>query len=49
MKNFTIKKVLEANGIPHQVLVVGLQVKDIYLELKKYFYKKHSNVTWEEF
>ena len=47
MKNFTIKKVLEANGM--QVLVVGLQVKDIYLELKKYFYKKHSNVTWEEF
>ena len=21
----------------------------IYPELKKYFYKKHSNVTWEDF
>ena len=23
--------------------------RDIYPELKKYFYKEHSNVTWEEF
>ena len=22
---------------------------DIYSELKKYFYKEHSDVTWEEF
>ena len=29
--------------------VVGIQARDIYPELKKYFYKEHSNVTWEEF
>ena len=28
----------------------GIQARDIYPELKEYFYeKKHSNVTWEEF
>ena len=27
----------------------GLQARDIYPELKQYFYKEHSNVTWEGF
>ena len=35
--------------MPHQLFAAGLQGKDIYSELKKYFYKEHSNVTWEEF
>ena len=35
--------------MPHQLFAAGLQAKDIYPELKKYFYKEHSNVTWEEF
>ena len=35
--------------LPHQLLTSGLQARDIYQELKKYFYREHSNVTWEEF
>ena len=27
----------------------GLQAGDIYPELKKYFYREHSNITWKEF
>ena len=37
------------NGMPHQLFAAGLQIRDIYVGLKKYFYKVHSNVTWEEF
>ena len=37
------------NGMLHQLFAAGLQVRDIYPGLKKYFYKVHSNVTWEEF
>ena len=37
------------NGMPHQLFAAGLQIRDIYAGLKKYFYKVHSNVTWEEF
>ena len=33
----------------HQLLAAALQARDIYPELKKYFYREHSNVTWEEF
>ena len=48
--NPSIKKILVTlNGMPHQLTVAGLQGRDIYSELKKYFYKEHSNVTWEEF
>ena len=49
--NPSIKKILVTiNGMSHQLFAAGLQARDIYLELKKYFYeKKHSNVTWEEF
>ena len=28
---------------------IRLQARDIYPELKKYFQKENSNVTWEEF
>ena len=35
--------------MPHQLFAGGLQARDIYPELKKYFYREHSNVTWEEF
>ena len=35
--------------MPHQLFAAGLQATDIYPELKKYFYKENSNVTWEEF
>ena len=30
--------------MPHQPFATGLQARDIYLELKKYFYKENSNV-----
>ena len=44
--NPSIKKVLVTiNGMPHQLFAAGLQSRDIYPELKKYFYKEHSNVT----
>ena len=35
--------------MPHQLFAAGLQARDIYPELKKYFYKQHSNVTWGDF
>ena len=48
--NPSIKKILVTiNGMPHQLFSAGLQARDIYPELKKYFYKENSNVTWEEF
>ena len=48
--NPSIKKILEAfNGMPHQLFVAGLQAREIYAELKKYFYKENSDVTWENF
>ena len=34
--------------MPHQLFAAGLQARDIYPELKNYFYKENSNVTWEE-
>ena len=48
--NPSIKKILTTiNGMPHQLFAAGLQTRDIYPEIKKYFYREHSNVTWEEF
>ena len=49
--NPNIKKILvTTNGMPHQLFAAGIQARDIYRELKNYFYeKKHSNVTWKEF
>ena len=45
-----IKKVFTTiNGVPHQLFAAGLQARDIYPEIKKYFYREHSNVTWEDF
>ena len=35
------------NGISLQLYRYGLQASDIYPELKKYFYKEDSDVTWE--
>ena len=35
--------------MPHQLFVAGLEARDIYPELKKYFYREHSNVTWQVF
>ena len=53
MKNFTTqasRKVLATvNGMPHQLFSAGLQARDIYPELKKYFYKENPNVTREDF
>ena len=46
----SIKKVLiTINGMPHQLFAGGIQAGDIYPELKKYFYKENSDLTWEEF
>ena len=35
--------------MPHQLFAAGLQARDIYPEIKKYFYREHSNVAWGEF
>ena len=37
------------NGTSLQLYRHGLQARDIYPELKKYFYKENSDVTWEGF
>ena len=48
--NPSIKKILvTVNGIPHQLFRAGLQAREIYLELSKYFYKENFDVTWEDF
>ena len=48
--NSSIKKILVTlNGILHQLYAGGLKARDIYPELKKYFYKENSDVTYEEF
>ena len=50
MKNFITQASRKFfNGVPHQLFAAGLQARDIYPELKKYFQKEISNVTWEEF
>ena len=47
--NPSIKKILTTiNRMLHQLFAAGLQARDIYPELKKYFYQENSNVTWEE-
>ena len=37
------------NSMPHQLFAAGPQDRGIYPELKKYFFKEHSNVSWEAF
>ena len=37
------------NGDHHPLFKGGLGAMDIYPELKKYFHKEHSDVTWKEF
>ena len=52
MSNFnpSIKKISTTiKDMPHQLFAAGLQARDIYPKLKKYFYKENSNVTWKEF
>ena len=46
--NPSINKILIiTNGMSHQLFAAGLQARDIYQGLKTYFYREHSNVTWE--
>ena len=46
--NPSIRKILVAiKGMPHQLFAAGLQAREIYPGLSKYFYKE--NVTWENF
>ena len=46
----SIKKILVTiNVMPHQLFAAGLQAREIYPELKKYFYKEKSDVTWKYF
>ena len=41
--NSSIKKMLlTINGMPPQLFAAGLQAREIYPELKKYFYKENS-------
>ena len=48
--NPSIKKILVTiGGMPHQVFAAGLQAGQIYPELIKYFSKKISDMTWEDF
>ena len=48
--NPLIKKILTTiSGIPHQLYPGGVLSRDIFPEVKKYFYKPDSNVTWGEF
>ena len=35
--------------MPHELFAAGLQAREIYPKLKKYFYKENSDVTWEDF
>ena len=35
--------------MPHQLFAAGLQAREIYPEMKKYFYKENSDVAWEDF
>ena len=47
--NPSIKKILTTISVmPHQLFAAGLQARDIYLEIRKYFFREHSNVTCEE-
>ena len=47
--NPSIKKILATiNGMPYQFFAAGLKARDIYLELKKYFYKENSNRAWNK-
>ena len=48
--NPNTKKILtKINDMSHQLFAAGLKARNIYHEVKMYFYKEHSNVTWKEF
>ena len=41
-----INKVLTTiNNMPHQLFAADIKVRDIYLELRKYLFKKYLNVA----
>ena len=45
--NPTIEKVLVTNnGSPHELYKGDILSRDLYPEVKKYFYKENSNVSW---
>ena len=35
--------------MPQQLFAAGLQAREVYPELKKYFYKENFDVIWEDF
>ena len=35
--------------MPCQFFAADIKARKIYADLKNYFYKEHSNETWEEF
>ena len=48
--NLSIKKILVTiNGMPHQLFAAVLQAREIHPEVRKYFYKENSDMTWEDF
>ena len=47
--NPTIEKVLVTNGSPHSFNKGGILSRDLYPEVKKYFYKENSNVSCAEY
>ena len=48
--NPTIEKVLVTiNGSPHELYKSGILPRDLYPEVKKYFYKENSDVSWGEY
>ena len=48
-KSNTMQILIAVNAIPHQFFAACLQVRDIFPNLKKGFYKELLNVSWEEF
>ena len=46
----SIKKILVTiNGMGHHLFKHRLQARDICPEIKEYFYKENSDVTWDKF
>ena len=39
---------MKVNEIPHLLFAARLQAREIYQDLKKYFCKENSDVTWED-
>ena len=43
------KFLIKINGLPYQLFAAGIQARDIYKGVKKYFYNENYDATWEEF